>query len=129
MARPRHDPKKFEEEVYAKDPLDSVLTEFSKHTDAWIIFKTKYIYRVIEALERAKFTGDKRLLEKFKSQRKVVLGFQEPQYQRIVTVGARFVDFDKQQKRPSNILGSNEVLGVGKVAHRDPSTVPMKSLR
>ncbi|KAL2067919.1 hypothetical protein VTL71DRAFT_16017 [Oculimacula yallundae] len=59
------------------------------------------------ALVLAKFAGDENDYEAFKVQRKIVVDFLEPQYQRIVAATDAWTSFVKQQKTSTGSLGAS----------------------
>lgn len=72
------------------------------------LFKTAVTHPVEKALELAKFAGDEVNSGKFKTQRKIILLFLEPQYQRITAARALLKEFVDKQTHYTGALGEGK---------------------
>ena len=70
-------------------------------------FKDTFTHPVEEALTRAKLASDIADIEGFKEERKFIVEYLEPQFQRLLTAESQTVEFIKYEKRPDRLLASD----------------------
>lgn len=93
------------EDTNMPTPIDAMCTDKTPLA-ALNPFKTKDCHPVEHALELAKYASDENDYDAFKMQRKNMLNYLEPQYQRIMAASDFLTAFVKEQKRGSDVLGT-----------------------
>ncbi|KAF8859643.1 hypothetical protein BDZ45DRAFT_354042 [Acephala macrosclerotiorum] len=71
------------------------------------LFKTRTPHPVEHALELAKYASDENDAEEFKKQRKIILEFLEPQYQRIMEANNKLATFIRGKGRYAGLYGND----------------------
>lgn len=82
---------------YEDPPINALLPMDMRARSTLNLFKTRTPHVVENALELAKYAGDDNDAVEFKKQRKTVIDFLEPQYQRIMTAHGHLANFIKEK--------------------------------